>query len=101
MVVEPPETRPFQLKKKNTAGKSQKMNQRTVFWWGERGLARAGGRAELTSFARNRFAPDRKIAPSDTMIVITKLIYKRSQPKGCDLFLFAQAARLIRLSLDA
>ncbi len=34
-------------KRKIRRGESQKMNQGTVFWWGERGLARAGGRAEL------------------------------------------------------
>lgn len=42
--------RPFQLKKKNTAGVNLKMNQRAVFWWGERGCARAGVRAELQPF---------------------------------------------------
>jgi len=34
-------------KKEKYGGGISKMNQRTVFWWGERGLARAGGRAEL------------------------------------------------------
>ena len=44
----PPENPTFSTKKKNTVGgESQKMNQRAVSWWGERGCARAGGRAEL------------------------------------------------------
>ena len=40
----PPEIRPFQLKRKIRWGESQKMNQRAVSWWGERGCARAGVR---------------------------------------------------------
>jgi len=57
--------RPFQLKRKNTAGGKFKNNSRGGFsGWTRASFAGTGVGAELTSFARNRFELWRKTPPN-------------------------------------
>jgi hypothetical protein len=68
MLVAPPENPTFSTKKKNTAGESQKMNQRAVFLVG-RGRACPAQAAGLSfsHSAQNRFELRRTFAPKITI----------------------------------